>query len=106
MGPNEKVDAQVEVLTVMVGIEGGNLEWISAPGEVTIQVIFDPPRHERLPINDDEIADRCVVCQPYTRNLTLPTYDTGQSMRARAAGVKVEKLSKELGAESEASAGT
>ena len=62
-------------------------------GEVTVELLLDPPGHVRLPINDDEIVDRAVAAQGLAdRSLTLVTYDTGQSMRARAAGVRAKKL--------------
>jgi rRNA-processing protein FCF1 len=62
-------------------------------GEVTIELLFDPPDHVRLPINDDEIIDRCLAAQPLAaRDVMLITYDTGQSTRARAAGLQVTKL--------------
>jgi hypothetical protein len=67
----------------------------SAPnprGAVTLQIVFDPPGHRRLPINDDEIVDRCVALSPFVDTLTVVTYDTGQSTRAQAAGVKAIKL--------------
>jgi predicted ribonuclease YlaK len=69
-------------------------------GEVTIEVLLDPPGHVRLPINDDEIIDRALTAQPLTgRALTLVTYDTGQSIRARSAGLRVRKLTIEIGDE-------
>lgn len=68
-------------------------------GEVTFQIVLDPPGHQRMPINDDEIVDRCLACQPFAGNLTVITYDTGQSTRARAAGLQVTKLSHDLGPE-------
>jgi rRNA-processing protein FCF1 len=62
-------------------------------GEVTIELVFDPPGHTRLPINDDEIIDRALAVQSMAgRSVTLLTYDTGQSTRARATGLKVIKL--------------
>jgi hypothetical protein len=61
-------------------------------GEVTLQLVLDPPGHSRLPIPDDEFVDRCRVCQTFTGSLTVLTYDTGQSMRARMAGLQVNKL--------------
>jgi hypothetical protein len=71
-----------------------------ARGEITIELIFDPPGHVRLPINDDEIIDRVLAIEPLTdRKVTLLTYDTGQSTRARNAGLQVVKLSKEIGEE-------
>jgi hypothetical protein len=37
-------------------------------GEITIELV-DPPRHVRLPINDDEIVDRVLAIEPqYVRN--------------------------------------
>ncbi|AHH98747.1 PIN domain-containing protein [Kutzneria albida] len=66
-------------------------------GEVTIEVVLDPPGHRRLPINDDEIVARAVALQPLAaREITLVTYDTGQAMRGRSAGLKVAKLQKQL----------
>ncbi len=65
--------------------------------EVTIELVFDPPGHVRLPINDDEIIDRALAIEPLAdRKVTLLTYDTNQSMRARSAGLQVIKLSKEI----------
>jgi len=62
-------------------------------GEISIEVLFDPPGHTRLPINDDEIIDRALSVVPLAaRPVTLLTYDTGQSMRARAAGLGAVKL--------------
>lgn len=69
-------------------------------GEITIELLFDPPGHVRLPINDDEIIDRALAVKPLAaRTVTLLTYDTGQAMRARAAGLEVKKLRKEIGEE-------
>ena len=68
--------------------------------EITIELVFDPPGHVRLPINDDEIIDRALAIEPLAdRKVTLLTYDTGQSTRARSAGLPVIKLSKEIGEE-------
>lgn len=62
-------------------------------GQVTIEMIFDPPGHVRLPITDDEIIDRALALQPLAgRDITLLTYDTGQSHRARNAGLDARKL--------------
>jgi hypothetical protein len=64
-------------------------------GEVMVEVLFDPPDHRRLPINDDEIIDRALAVQRIAgRAVTVVTYDTGQSMRARAAGLTALKLEK------------
>lgn len=62
-------------------------------GEVSVEILYDPPGHMRLPINDDEIVDRAVTAQLLAgRSVRLLTYDTGQAMRARAAGLQVLKL--------------
>jgi hypothetical protein len=62
-------------------------------GEITVEVVFDPPGHTRLPIADDEIIDRAVAIQKLAgRTVWMITYDTGQSTRARAAGLNVEKI--------------
>jgi len=71
-------------------------------GEVHVELLFDPPGHVRLPINDDEIVDRALAVEPLAgRKVTLLTYDTGQSTRARNVGLQVVKLSKEIGDEPE-----
>jgi hypothetical protein len=65
--------------------------------DVTIELLFDPPGHVRLPIKDDEIVDRALAVEPLAgRKVTLLTYDTGQSTRARNAGLQVVKLSKDI----------
>jgi hypothetical protein len=80
-----------------------------APGEkghspIDIEIVFDPPGHVRLPINDDEIVDRALAVQALAgRDVTLLTYDTGQSSRGRFAGLQAVKLSKPLGEEPHAS---
>lgn len=61
-------------------------------GEVSVQIVFDPPGHVREPINDDELIDRAVACQAFTGGVTMITYDTGQATRARLAGLRVVKL--------------
>jgi rRNA-processing protein FCF1 len=68
--------------------------------EVTIELVFDPPGHVRLPGNDDEIIDRALAVEALAdRKVTLLTYDTGQSTRARNAGLQVVKLSQDIGEE-------
>jgi PIN domain-containing protein len=62
-------------------------------GEVTIEVLLDPPGHVRLPINDDEIVDRTLTLEGLAgRQVRLVTHDTGMAVRGRAAGLKVIKL--------------
>lgn len=69
-------------------------------GEITIELLFDPPGHVHLPIADDEVIARTQAVVPLAaRKVTLLTYDTGQSMRARAAGLPVVKLTKPIGEE-------
>jgi len=66
--------------------------------DINIEVVFDPPRHARLPISDDEIVDRALAIQALAdRKVTLLTYDTGQATRARSAGLQVVKLRKPIG---------
>ena len=51
-----------------------------ARSEVTIELVFDPPGHVRLPGNDDEIIDRALAVEPLAdRKVALLTHDTGQS---------------------------
>lgn len=62
-------------------------------GEVTLEILLDPPGHARLPINDDEIVDRAVSVQTTAgRDVALLTYDTGHATRGRVAGLEVKKL--------------
>ncbi len=73
---------------------------VASRGYVRMEMVFDPPGHVRLPINDDEIIDRALTIQPLVgRPVTLLTYDTGQSTRARNAGLRVKKLTKPIGDE-------
>jgi hypothetical protein len=63
-------------------------------------MLFDPPGHVRLPIADDEIVDRALAVRALAgREVTLLTFDTGMSMRARQAGLRAEKLTKPVGDE-------
>jgi hypothetical protein len=68
--------------------------------EFSSEIVLDPAGHVRLPINDDELIDRTLAIQDLAgRPVTLVTYDTGQSTRARAAGLFVIKLTKPIGDE-------
>jgi hypothetical protein len=69
-------------------------------GEVTIEIVTDPPHHRRLPINDDEIVARAKSFEPLAgRAITLLTFDTNQTTRARKAGLAVQKLLTNIGPE-------
>lgn len=60
---------------------------------VTVELLPDPPGHIRLPITDDEIVDRLVHAQVLAgRAITLITFDTGQDLRASAAGLQSLRL--------------
>lgn len=49
-------------------------------GPVLMDILYDPPRHERLPVNDDEIIDRALTAQSTAGSpVTLLTYDTSQA---------------------------
>lgn len=62
-------------------------------GEVSLEIVLDPPGHIRLPIADDEIIDRAVAIQALAaRPVRLLTCDTGQHTRGRAAGLEVTKV--------------
>jgi hypothetical protein len=67
-------------------------QWL---GPVVMELILDPPGHVRLPIDDDEIVDRAQSMGALTESrVTLITFDTGQSLRARNADLRVVKLAK------------
>jgi hypothetical protein len=58
-------------------------------GPVTMELLFDPPDHERLPDNDAEIVDRALAVQALAgRPVTMVTYDKNMTFRARYAGLK------------------
>jgi rRNA-processing protein FCF1 len=61
--------------------------------EMTVEVIFDPPGHVRLPLDDDEIVDRALAVQVIAgQPVKFLTYDTGQGTRALLAGLDVKKF--------------
>lgn len=63
-----------------------------------VEILFDPPGHSRLAIEDDEIVDRAAAVQALAyrpgigRKVVLLTYDTGQASRGRRADLDVRKL--------------
>jgi hypothetical protein len=62
-------------------------------GEVSLEIILDPPGHVRLPLADDEIIDRAVAIQSLAgRPVRLLTCDTSQHTRGKAAGLHVTKV--------------
>jgi hypothetical protein len=64
-------------------------------GPVVMELILDPPGYVRLPTDDDEIVDRAQSIGALTESrVTLITFDTGQSLRARNADLRVVKLTK------------
>lgn len=64
----------------------------------TVEILFDPAGHARLPLPDDEIVDRTLAVQNLAgRPAHLVTYDTGQASRARFAGLKTTKLRDDAG---------
>ena len=69
----------------------GRLRDDSSPGlgPVTMELLFDPPDHERLPDNDAEIVDRVLAVQISSRrDVTMVTYDKSMALRARHQGLK------------------
>ena len=61
----------------------------SGLGPVTMELLFDPPDHERLPDNDAEIVDRALAVQILSgRGVTMVTYDKSMAPRARHQGLK------------------
>lgn len=62
-------------------------------GEVSLEIVLDPPGHVRLPLADDEIIDRAVAIQSLAgRPVRLLTCDTSQHTRGKAAGLQVTKV--------------
>jgi hypothetical protein len=62
-------------------------------GEVYFELLPDPVGHSRLPIPDDEVVDRLAAVRPIIgQQITVVTFDTGQAMRARLAGLDVRRL--------------
>ena len=69
----------------------GRLRDGSSPGlgPVTMELLFDPPDHERLPDNDAEIVDRALAVQILSgREVTMVTYDKSMALGARHQGLK------------------
>lgn len=62
-------------------------------------MLFEQPGHVRLPLPDDEIVDRCLGAHTLAglQGVTLLTYDTGQSTRARLQKLRVRKFRNDAG---------
>jgi hypothetical protein len=62
-------------------------------GQISLEIVLDPPGHVRLPLADDEIIDRAVAIQSLAgRPVRLLTCDTSQHTRGKAAGLQVTKV--------------
>ncbi|MFI1169616.1 PIN domain-containing protein [Streptomyces sp. NPDC020801] len=62
-------------------------------GEISLEIVLDPPGHVLLPLADDEIIDRAVAIQSLAgRPVRLLTCDTSQHTRGKAAGLQVTKV--------------
>jgi hypothetical protein len=58
-------------------------------GRITMELLFDPREHVRLPDNDSEIVDRAVAVQTLaSKPVTMVTYDKNMSFRARYEGLQ------------------
>jgi hypothetical protein len=69
-------------------------------GRVTVEVLFDDPRHVRLDDNDDEIIDRALALQAYAgQRVHLLTMDTSMGLRGRMLDLQVHKVPRPLGNE-------
>jgi hypothetical protein len=63
-------------------------------GELSLELLLDPPGHERVADADQEIVDRAVALQSVSgKSVYLLTFDTGMRIRARAAGLEARLLS-------------
>ncbi|MGV9385775.1 PIN domain-containing protein [Nonomuraea sp. NPDC003707] len=63
-------------------------------GKISLEILFDDPGHVRLPTMDDEIIDRAVQVQAFRGRspIRFVTYDTGQSLDARKAGLETIRI--------------
>lgn len=77
---------------VTIAEEGGGR------GAVTMQLLFDPYGHSRLPISDDELIERTIALRDFlgipARQTFFLTYDTGAAFRAQHAGLMPRLLPK------------
>lgn len=63
------------------------------PTQFSAELLLDPLGHVPLAVGDDEIIDRILAARPLTgRDITLITFDTHMSTKARIYGVPVIKL--------------
>ena len=67
---------------------------------IDLQLLLDSPGHVRLARTDDEIVDRALALQILAgRSVTVVTYDTSMSMRAKIVGLLALHLKLEIGDE-------
>jgi hypothetical protein len=63
------------------------------PPQFSAELLLDPLGHVPLAVGDDEIIDRTLAARPLAgRDITLVTFDTHMSTKARISGVPVIKL--------------
>lgn len=63
------------------------------PARFSAELLLDPLGHVPLEVGDDEIIDRILAARPLAgRDITLITFDTHMSTKARISGVPVIKL--------------
>lgn len=64
---------------------------------MTVEVLLDPPRHRPLGSIDDEIISRASDTKLLSdREVRFMTCDNGQGTRARAAGLIVVQVAREM----------
>lgn len=65
-------------------------------GEVTMQLLFDPLGHTRLPNSDDELVERVVMLQDFlghpAQQVFFVTHDSGAAFRATNMGLMTRHL--------------
>lgn len=75
--------------------------WIIRPatpesGQVSIELLKDPPQHVRLTRSDDELIERALALQTLRgQSVHFLTYDTGAALRAELVDVPATRLQPE-----------
>ncbi|OJV81700.1 MAG: hypothetical protein BGO37_07810 [Cellulomonas sp. 73-92] len=83
------------------GIDGRRVLHLkdATSGEVTIQLLLDPPGHVRLHRADDDLVDRAATLRSFLSHpVHFVTYDTGAAFRASAADLQQHRLEEANGA--------